>query len=277
MRQAHPLSEYFLFVLLVLLRLQGLLEMVSSKVAEWIAEFVEDVVRLNPALLLSPGSSQSPSAGPGSSVLRSPRRSPRPSRNNLNASGTPAAAAASTEGGAALSSSGGSSSDCSAGGWKISMLSEQLSDRGYQNAVSCQQQADVAGSAHASAVGAAVAAGAAAADDPSACQSPSGGNLLNGLGSSSIAFKCSAVGVSSAGLPPLPTSHVTEPNSGVKDASASAAVTVPAGSSTVSEEVVDTCPASGSADAVSASSGSTESQAMSVSNSPGKSNAQLRR
>jgi hypothetical protein len=55
----------------VVLLLQGLLEMVSAKIAEWIAEFVEDFVRLNPALLPNPAS-PSPAA-----LGRSPRPSPR--------------------------------------------------------------------------------------------------------------------------------------------------------------------------------------------------------
>jgi hypothetical protein len=45
--------------------------MVSAKIAEWIAEFVEDVVRQNPALLPTPAS---PSPG---SLMRSPKPSPR--------------------------------------------------------------------------------------------------------------------------------------------------------------------------------------------------------
>lgn len=50
---------------------QGLLEMVSAKIAEWIAEFVEDFVRLNPALLPNP-------ASPAPAALGcSPRPSPR--------------------------------------------------------------------------------------------------------------------------------------------------------------------------------------------------------
>eukprot|EP00879_Flechtneria_rotunda_P008587 GHRR01008998.1.p1 GENE.GHRR01008998.1~~GHRR01008998.1.p1 ORF type:complete len:1001 (+),score=424.15 GHRR01008998.1:2495-5497(+) len=61
------------------LQIKGLLEMVSSKIAEWIAEFVEDVVRLNPAVLPSPGPNAPVSA------LRSPKPSPKPSaRSSLN-------------------------------------------------------------------------------------------------------------------------------------------------------------------------------------------------
>jgi hypothetical protein len=45
--------------------------MVSAKIAEWIAEFVEDVVQQNPALLPTP-----PSPSPGSH-MRSPKPSPR--------------------------------------------------------------------------------------------------------------------------------------------------------------------------------------------------------
>lgn len=50
---------------------QGLLEMVSAKIAEWIAEFVEDVVRMNPALLPGNANPSSPA------LMRSPRPSPR--------------------------------------------------------------------------------------------------------------------------------------------------------------------------------------------------------
>lgn len=63
--------------------MQGLLEMVSSKAADWIAEFVADVVHLNPAVLPSPGGTAT--GGPAFSPMRSPRPSPRPSmRSSLS-------------------------------------------------------------------------------------------------------------------------------------------------------------------------------------------------
>jgi hypothetical protein len=65
--------------------------MVSTKIAEWIAEFVADVVRLNPALLPSPAAAGGPptpmgaglTASHGGGLLRSPRPSPRPSLRSM--------------------------------------------------------------------------------------------------------------------------------------------------------------------------------------------------
>ncbi|WIA28283.1 hypothetical protein OEZ86_010836 [Tetradesmus obliquus] len=78
------------------LQIKGLLEMVSTKIAEWIAEFVADVVRLNPALLPSPAGNGPPTpgglaaaAGGGGGLLRSPRPSPRPSLRNMYLQGGP--------------------------------------------------------------------------------------------------------------------------------------------------------------------------------------------
>lgn len=79
--------------------------MVSSKAAEWVAEFVADVVRLNPAVLPSPGSTTGggPAVGPAFSPSRSPRPSPRPSMrssmtNILQATGSAADGDSSTSG-----------------------------------------------------------------------------------------------------------------------------------------------------------------------------------
>ncbi|KAF6258121.1 hypothetical protein COO60DRAFT_1151434 [Scenedesmus sp. NREL 46B-D3] len=73
------------------LQIKGLLEMVSTKIAEWMAEFVADVVRLNPALLPSPagGGPAAPGGGlaAGGGLLRSPRPSPRASLRSMHMQG----------------------------------------------------------------------------------------------------------------------------------------------------------------------------------------------
>jgi hypothetical protein len=91
--------------------------MVSAHIAEWIAEFVEDVVRLNPALLPAAAAVASPAA-PAAAALQSPRPSPRLSRSHIDAarggSGTssadsrPAAELAGPRGAAAADAAAGS-------------------------------------------------------------------------------------------------------------------------------------------------------------------------